>query len=505
MATKVQIDVGALPSGVRAVFVQWRVAGREVPWADLGYHGASPFVVEVPYEGDVEIQARALDPVTAAPGDARAATINTRATAPANRPAVADLELPTPTVRQEGPAIEFDAAAPKGQDTSEYEYEVRTSDASTAAADALHVGFAKPDKPILMDAIPGLAQQRVHYRPRRIADDRRGDWQVVALNVEDVTTSDTQDHGGDFAGGAIASYMGIAGLETVLGGGIRHKAMYAGDATGFAGDATDIYAGDAGLYAGRTRYTAAAVDLGTAQDFAIQVGVDPGTVARPTLYAGDQHWTPIPPLEQNDGAYVEHRIFEGATQNGSDETPVVVEVEVAHSTTGSPGSAYEPHVPGKVYRARSYSLRIAVVSWFARRVTLDTLYVRRWCRDRRSGARKPYSFVQTKTAHGFALLDAVAHTTDWAKARADSAQPMPAIGLVVEKTTDTFRVAGPGYVEYASHGLTVDTDYYVSRTTAGALQTGIPATSGDRVQKLLHVVDANTLYVYGNFDPEVVP
>ena len=98
----------------------------------------------------------------------------------------------------------------------------------------------------------------------------------------------------------------------------------------------------------------------------------------------------------------------------------------------------------------------------------------------------------TQNSHGFVVKDAIYHNgSAWAKAQANSVNSL-ALGIVTEKTTNTFVVASSGRFELSSHGLTVGQWYYLSSSSAGGLVTTEPVIS----QPIVYVEDANTIQIF---------
>ena len=98
----------------------------------------------------------------------------------------------------------------------------------------------------------------------------------------------------------------------------------------------------------------------------------------------------------------------------------------------------------------------------------------------------------TQNSHGFVVKDAIYHNgSAWAKAQANSVNSL-ALGIVTEKTTNTFVVASAGRFTLSSHGLIVGQWYYLSSSSAGGLVTTEPAIS----QPIIYVESANFVYVY---------
>lgn len=96
-----------------------------------------------------------------------------------------------------------------------------------------------------------------------------------------------------------------------------------------------------------------------------------------------------------------------------------------------------------------------------------------------------------QSSHGFSDLDVVGFnsaTEVFAKAK-DAPGELEPIGLVINSTTNRFRLLYPGPHRVRGHGLTVG-DYYLSASTAGAMtqtKPGYPAKG----RVLLTVIDAD--------------
>lgn len=503
-----RVDVGTLPEGATAVALAYREHGTP-DWIDLPRLTSAAGEVEIPTVGLVAVRARVVRKDGREEIAAREVPVQTRG-AIVDRENPGDLVAQKPEVRQDGPSLEITPKIEPGEEPTEYEMEVRQGETGDNKEDAVHVGFVQPNVPIRADAWSGITQQKIWTRPIRKEDGVLGDWSSMTVDVQEVDDASTEDHNDTFTGGTITTYMGgFAPLE-ISSGDLRHKAVYAGDLTGvYAGDATDVYAGDAHLYWGITEYTTPTIDVGAQQDFALNIHPEAGTISRPTMYAGDQHWPVVHPDDKRDGSFHDSRIVNYNSQNGSDETPVVVEREVAVSTTASPSftdADYFPHVPGTIYRSvRAYAVRFRIYTWWERRITWTRFRIRRWCYDLLSCHLKPWSWIETEATHGFSAQQVVMkNSTTWVKAKADAGSTMPAFGLVVNvPNTDTFRVASTGRVKIASHGLTVGSLYYVSDSTAGALTTTKPTTTSNYVQPFLIPIDSDHVFLLNN-DSEVI-
>ena len=98
----------------------------------------------------------------------------------------------------------------------------------------------------------------------------------------------------------------------------------------------------------------------------------------------------------------------------------------------------------------------------------------------------------TQSSHGFDVQDAIYHTgSAWAKAQANSVNTL-ALGIVIEKTTNTFVVAQSGRFELTSHGLVAGQWYYLSAAAAGDLVTTEPTIS----QPIVFVEGSNHIFVF---------
>tara|TARA_B100001029_G_scaffold174879_1_gene175531 strand:- start:669 stop:1787 length:1119 start_codon:yes stop_codon:yes gene_type:complete len=98
----------------------------------------------------------------------------------------------------------------------------------------------------------------------------------------------------------------------------------------------------------------------------------------------------------------------------------------------------------------------------------------------------------TQNSHGFVVKDAIYHNgSAWAKAQANSVNSL-ALGIVTEKTTNTFVVAQSGRFTISSHSLIVGQWYYLSASSAGGLVTTEPVIS----QPIVYVEDANTIQIF---------
>lgn len=101
----------------------------------------------------------------------------------------------------------------------------------------------------------------------------------------------------------------------------------------------------------------------------------------------------------------------------------------------------------------------------------------------------------TEATHGFAVIDVVGHDgSNWVKALSShgvGSQAADGVVLVVDDA-NIFSLGLPGFHTVTSHGVT-GTQKYLSGTVAGGLSDSPPV--GGPVQRILKVIDANTLLV----------
>ena len=384
---RAEIDVGPIPPGIRAVVVDYRLVG-ESAYVRLGETGTRLSQWDVDADSKILIRARFRDASGIGAGIEAPFSASM---AVADRPAMTDLDVPAPYVtQQDGATLLVTQDVPDGSDPREYSVEVvQAPDGATAPKDGLHGGHHAPGEEIPLNAWPGDSE--LFTRLVRLSDGLTGDWATVGVSVVDPLVDPASGHSTGFAGGTIGKWGGAANPASmeVTGGDLLHKAIYAGDIAGFAGDLTDIYAGDMGLrWPGR--YTTANIAL--AANESIQISWKPTftSVARPVFYAGDW-WQPAggPPRFQPDGSLFGPRTLkDNLTAGGMDEVPVEIEVAVATSPTASPtfvAADFKTHTPGKVYAdVNTYAVRFDVKSHYGKVVTIDRLDVwhRVWCRAR---------------------------------------------------------------------------------------------------------------------------
>lgn len=104
----------------------------------------------------------------------------------------------------------------------------------------------------------------------------------------------------------------------------------------------------------------------------------------------------------------------------------------------------------------------------------------------------------TQVAHGFVVGDVlrVDGTDVYAKAQADTEANAEVVGIVVAVAdVDNFSLLSVGWLDGLS-GLTAETVYYLSPTTAGALTATEPTTSGQVSKPLLWASEADAGYFF---------
>lgn len=110
----------------------------------------------------------------------------------------------------------------------------------------------------------------------------------------------------------------------------------------------------------------------------------------------------------------------------------------------------------------------------------------------------------TYNSHGFVKGDLVYFNgTIWLKARANTLASSWNVGMVYEvQSTNVFKLLLLGYISGLS-GLTAGTAYYVSVTTAGALQSSRPAGNETNVIKPVFIADSTTSGYFINGSPSL--
>lgn len=103
--------------------------------------------------------------------------------------------------------------------------------------------------------------------------------------------------------------------------------------------------------------------------------------------------------------------------------------------------------------------------------------------------------LEVTQANTFSVGDAVNIRTGglgWWLADADNSRPCHA--LVLAATAADFTAQASGFMTWTGHGLLVGVTYYLS-TTPGGVVTPKPGLPGQIIQRILVVVDANTIKV----------
>lgn len=102
-----------------------------------------------------------------------------------------------------------------------------------------------------------------------------------------------------------------------------------------------------------------------------------------------------------------------------------------------------------------------------------------WATPAGGGAADANTKAINQTAHGFVAKDVIMHAGGvYAKAQANSAANADVIGMVTTVAdANNFTIVTAGYVSGLT-GLTADTTYFLSPTTAGLLTTTAPTTAG---------------------------
>lgn len=111
----------------------------------------------------------------------------------------------------------------------------------------------------------------------------------------------------------------------------------------------------------------------------------------------------------------------------------------------------------------------------------------------------------TQTTHGFAVGDILKYASStYAKAQADSASNSEVVGIVsAVADANNFTLHTHGYISTLS-GLTANTTYFLSASSAGALTSTEPSTAGQISKPLLRAVSTTTGYFF-NMRGLVVP
>lgn len=116
----------------------------------------------------------------------------------------------------------------------------------------------------------------------------------------------------------------------------------------------------------------------------------------------------------------------------------------------------------------------------------------------------------TQAAHGFVAKDQIRWTAGaWAKAQGNSIAGCTDVWTVISRTTDTFVAVKSGRVTITGHGLTTNTLYYLSASSAGALTSTKPVGSTTAplgyYLPCVYVETANVLHILGQAEPTFNP
>lgn len=103
-----------------------------------------------------------------------------------------------------------------------------------------------------------------------------------------------------------------------------------------------------------------------------------------------------------------------------------------------------------------------------------------------------------QNTHGLSVNNPVKLSAgSYAKAKADTEANAEVVGIVsAVADADNFTLLTEGYYTSTGHGLTVDSIYFLSESTAGALTSTAPSTAGQINKPCVYVKDANTLYFH---------
>lgn len=417
--SKWTLDVGAFRVGVKGCRVYYKTP-TSGGWLRAHQSSTPSFDIEIPELLPVDIRAHGIDANGNLLTEFREMTLTgTELVADRDDPATAT--IPVPAITQDGPTLKIGSYTWDGAVADEYEVEVRTSGTSTDAKDAVTHGIFEASEVATVTAPPDESDVTVHTRLLRKDDGAASGWESNDVEVALPDVGGINDHDTDFAGGTLETLDGHAVLE-LNSGDLRQTTVYAGDITGvYAGDATTIYAGDAGLYWSPATYTTANLTTGGNEDLQLQLYPEATSLTRGTLYAGDQHWNPVAPETQEDGTPHDPRVLEGSMLNGSDETPLRVDFQVATSDTASPtftDSDFVPHRPDRVYpNVHTYAVRAIIYTWWGRLVTLDKIHVRRWvfCKTRPwcSHSSSGHLIYQTVLTSNTEYVDWTVTGEDW--------------------------------------------------------------------------------------------
>jgi microcystin-dependent protein len=103
-------------------------------------------------------------------------------------------------------------------------------------------------------------------------------------------------------------------------------------------------------------------------------------------------------------------------------------------------------------------------------------------------------FEANQVAHGLTALDVIYHNgTSWVKAQANAGDTIAEYMVVEVFDVDNFKAAKFGKFEITAHGLTVGEHYFLSSTTAGALDVNAPLFGYSC--PVVYAEDANNVHV----------
>lgn len=110
-----------------------------------------------------------------------------------------------------------------------------------------------------------------------------------------------------------------------------------------------------------------------------------------------------------------------------------------------------------------------------------------------TGAADAVSKDHTQAGHGFVIGDVIKHNgTSYVKSRADASNVDEHLGIVSEVDGDDFRVTYMGYIDLSTiAGLSANTLYFVSPTTAGAITPYEPFNVGEESKPILITQDSD--------------
>lgn len=122
-----------------------------------------------------------------------------------------------------------------------------------------------------------------------------------------------------------------------------------------------------------------------------------------------------------------------------------------------------------------------------------------------SGGGETVSKSISQTTHGFAVGDVLKYASStYAKAQADSAANAEVVGIVsAVADANTFTLLTNGYISTLS-GLTANTTYFLSASSAGALTSTEPSTAGQVSKPVLRAVSTTAGY-FTNMRGLVIP